>query len=115
MIVDDTRTVRASWLQRLGLGPRRRTSDLDLREGAPAAPADTTVQRRRELLADISSFVIAHGLPVNSFTLDIAHKVMAETDTRLMRAVEDRVRAGEPITLEWLEVQAGKRAKPEGM
>ncbi|VWX46801.1 diguanylate cyclase [Novosphingobium sp. 9U] len=114
MSEDETHTVRAGWLHRLGLTPRRRASDPPVDASACPPPTDTTLQRRREMLADVSSFLMAHGLPVNSFTLDVAHKVMAETDTRLMRAVEDRVRAGEPITLDWLETVADRCGKPEG-
>ncbi|MBB4858182.1 diguanylate cyclase [Novosphingobium chloroacetimidivorans] len=117
MSEDETHTLRAGWLQRLGLAQRRRARDPQpVRAIASLDPhTEHAMQRRRELLADVSSFVIAHGLPVNSFTLDIAHKVMAETDTRLMGAVEDRVRAGEPITVDWLEATVGKRGNAEGM
>lgn len=71
------------------------------------ANLDPRERRRRQLLTDVSSFLITHHLEVNPYTLAIAHDVITGADQRLARQIEVRVAAREPVTLEWLE-EAGR-------
>ena len=77
----------------------------------PGAPAghevvpelDPRERRRRQLLEDVTRFLLTHRLEVSPYTLSIAHDVMTGGDQRLARQIEARVAAREPVTLEWLE------------
>ena len=73
-------------------------------EGASPDPRD---RRRRQVLSDISSFLVTHRLEVNPYTLAIAHDVITGVDQRLARQIENRVASRQPVTLEWLE-EAGR-------
>jgi len=75
---------------------------------------DKRDQRRRQLLADVSSFLITHRLEVSSYTLAIAHDVITGGDQRLARMIEDRVSAREPVTLEWLEEVGRNTGRSDG-
>ena len=78
----------------------------------PGSPApEPRERRRRQLIADVGSFLLAHRLEVNAYSLAIAHDVITGSDQRLARAIEDRVAARQPVTLEWLE-QAGHARRP---
>jgi len=75
---------------------------------------DKRDQRRRQLLADVSSFLITHRLEVSSYTLAIAHDVITGGDQRLARMIEDRVAKREPVTLEWLEEVGRNTGRSDG-
>jgi len=75
---------------------------------------DKRDQRRRQLLADVSSFLLTHRLEVSSYTLAIAHDVITGGDQRLARMIEDRVSAREPVTLDWLEEVGRNTGRSDG-
>lgn len=94
----------------LGFGPGGRAADpVDADEDMlPPASADPRERRRRQLLDDVGSFLMAHRLEINPYTLAIAHAVITGGDQRLARQIEDRVAARKPVTLDWLE-EVGRR------
>ncbi|MCX7863702.1 MAG: GGDEF domain-containing protein [Novosphingobium sp.] len=69
-------------------------------------------RRRRQLLADITSFMLTHRLEVSPNALNIAWQVISGTNSKLTRLVEERIEAKEPITIEWLE-DAARRSNPD--
>ncbi len=99
-------------LRWLGLGaePDESLADEGEAEHAPsdhAPPVDPRERRRRQLLADVTSFLLTHRLEISPYTLAIAHDVITGADARLARQIEERVIARLPITLDWLE-EAGR-------
>lgn len=102
--------------------PRRSTTKglLDwLRFGEPEDPVQDTVAQddvappeleetprraaRRELLGDITAFLMAHDLEVNSFTLSVAYDYLGGDNTRLHRSIDQRLKDRHPLTQPWLE------------
>ncbi|MET1753895.1 GGDEF domain-containing protein [Novosphingobium sp. RD2P27] len=107
------RVSRAKGLfSRLGFAPGRR-DEARARGGTQARDGEDH-QIRRELLADISNFILTHDLEVNASTLRIAFDLITGTDEQLSVRVEERVAAGEPITVEWLEDIALHSPRDEG-
>ena len=82
-----------------------------LARAASPCPADPRERRRRQMLDDVSSFLLTHRLEVNAFSLAIAHDVITGADEGLGRAITDRVASRQPVTLEWLE-QKGHGRRP---
>ncbi len=79
--------------------------DYDAAEISPeAAPEpsreDRRERRRRQLLEDISSFLLTHRLQVSTETLSIAYSVMTGGNPKMARMIEERVQARQPITTE---------------
>ncbi len=60
-------------------------------------------RRRRELLNDITSFLLTHRLEVNARSLAIGHDFITGANPRLARLIEERVAQREPLTIEWLD------------
>ncbi len=58
---------------------------------------------RRHVLGDIGLFLEVHDLPASAYTLAIAHDYITGQDQMLVRAVEAQIRAGDAISLEWLD------------
>lgn len=103
-------------LKWFGLGPARPGAAEAPRE-APPGPVpelDPRERRRRQLLADVGSFLITHRLEVNSYTLAIAHDVITGSDQRLARAIEQRVAAREAVTIDWLEEAGRNTGRADG-
>jgi diguanylate cyclase len=71
-----------------------------------AADMDAADRRRRHLLNDISSFLMTHRLEVNSFTLEIAHGIVAGENAALGSLLAERVAARLPVTAQWLQDHA---------
>ena len=67
---------------------------------------------RRQLLTDITDFLMAHDLEINPTTLGIAHDYLAGADSQLMRQIDERLHQREPITLAWLEAYQ-REAQPD--
>jgi len=94
-----------SWF---GFGANKR-GDAAADDGAgPTEPEshgeeDRRQRRQRDLLEDVSSFLLTHHVEVNPFTLAAAYDIMTGADARLAKQVEDRVQARLPVTLDWLE------------
>lgn len=72
-------------------------------------PMDRRERSRRQLLSDVSSFLLTHRLEINPYTLAIAHDVITGSDPRLASEIEKRVIARQPVTLDWLE-EAGRNS-----
>ena len=113
MTAHDPRLVRRQggilrWLG-LGVAPDEDLSaESDTEHAAPDhAPVDPRERRRRQLLADVTSFLLTHRLEISPYTLAIAHDVITGADAKLARQIEERVIARLPITLDWLE-EAGR-------
>lgn len=64
---------------------------------------DTRDRLRRQVLEDISGFLLAHSLPVSVATLAIAHDIVTGADPVICRLVADRIAERQPVTLAWLE------------
>ena len=71
--------------------------------------SDARERRRRQLVADVGSFLATHRLEVNAWTLAVAHDVITGADQRLAKLIESRVARRKPVTVEWLE-QTGRHA-----
>ena len=92
-------------LRWLGFGFATQGDDEQTSKVAPqdTASPDPRERRRRQLLLDVSSFVLTHRLEVNPYTLAIAHDLITGADQRLARQIEARVAGREPVSLAWLE------------
>ena len=91
---------------------RRDAPDGDEPQPGPA-PADETERgadprrtARAQLLDDIGDFLLSHDLDINPFTLTVAHDYLTGNDGQMMRRIDQRLSAREPLTLEWLETTA---------
>jgi diguanylate cyclase len=87
----------------------RRSSD---RVDSSQANGGTPVfeQARRDLLDEITSFLLRHRLEVTPDNLAIAHGAFSGSNPGLARQIAQRVRAGLDITQEWLDEAAATEA-----
>ncbi|MDX3911155.1 MAG: GGDEF domain-containing protein [Sphingobium sp.] len=60
-------------------------------------------QARRELLDEIASFLLTHGLDVTANNLLAAHEVACGANPALARQIARRLAEGEAITQQWLD------------
>ena len=85
---------RGGWLGWLGLG----RGD----EAAPGAGAPPATERRQSVrerqLAEIGAFLSYHQLEVNSQTLAVASSYLSGSDPQVVRLIDRRVQAREPVT-----------------
>lgn len=71
--------------------------------------AETVVTRdprrlaRTQLLTDIADFLLAHDLEISPLTLTVAHNYLIGGDGSMVRSIDQRMQAREPLTLEWIE------------
>jgi diguanylate cyclase len=71
--------------------------------------AETVVTRdprrlaRTQLLTDIADFLLAHDLEISPLTLTVAHNYLTGGDGSMVRSIDQRMQAREPLTLEWIE------------
>lgn len=102
---DSTLHRRGGWLGWLGLG----RGD----EAAPGAGAPPATERRQSVrerqLAEIGAFLSYHQLEVNSQTLAVASSYLSGSDPQVVRLIDRRVQAREPVTLDWLEEALAKQ------
>lgn len=96
--------------QWFGLGS---TPDND--DSAPAqqlAPGliaeDPAAQQRREVIARIGDFLGLHALPATRLTLAVGHDLAVGAEPDLASSIALRMRARQPVSLEWLEDVAGE-------
>ena len=61
---------------------------------------------RRQLLADMGEFLLTHDLDLSAFTLAVAFNYLTGSDGQMMRRIDARLAAREPVTLDWLEASA---------
>ena len=66
---------------------------------------------KRDLLEQISNFLLHHDLPLDARNLSFAHTIFSGDDLSLTRKVVDREEAGEAICQHWLEQVAQEHAK----
>ncbi|WP_084455957.1 GGDEF domain-containing protein [Novosphingobium rosa] len=64
---------------------------------------------RKQLMDDITNFLLAHDLEVSGFTLQIAHDYLTGGNRRVIRAIDDQLQAREPITLPLLKKAAEEK------
>ena len=79
-----------------------------VRKGATAATSESDVVERRQSarlrhLDEIGAFLSYHQLEVNAHTLVIASNYLTGNDPLIVRLIDRRVQAREPVTLDWLE------------
>lgn len=67
---------------------------------------------RRDLLEQITDFLLVHELGVTSANLVAAHAVLTGSDLALARKVAERQLSGEPVTQQWLDGLAPPPADP---
>ena len=89
---------KAGLLGWLGLGARRE----------PVQPASPPILERREnarnrQLDEIGAFLAYHQLPLSAQTLQVAHAYLSGSDPDIVRLIDRRILAREPVTAEWLE------------
>jgi diguanylate cyclase len=94
---------RPGLLRRFGFGVQPAEQEATPCAPAPYDPDDRRLQRRRELLADVSRFLLAHDLEIDTFTLAAGYDVVTGGDARLAREVAQRVETRRPITRDWLQ------------
>lgn len=100
---------RPGLLRRLGFGTAPEEEETEPQPEAPSSYDERRVQRRRELLADISRFLMTHDLEIDAFTLGVGYDVVAGNDARLSHHVAERVASRRRVTREWLEQIRGER------
>ena len=74
--------------------------------GALAHPDQRSTLNRQQV-EDVVRFLAAHQLDVNSASLAAGWSYLAGADRDLVRAIDRRIMAREPLTQEWLEAQLG--------
>lgn len=89
---------RSGLLGWLGLGAR---------EPSDQQPAPVSIDRRQSSrdrhLDEIGGFLSYHQLEVNAQTLAIASNYLTGNDPDVVRLIDRRIQAREPVTLDWLE------------
>lgn len=74
---------------------------------SPAAQSTRTVDRRQSArdrhLDEIGAFLSYHQLEANAQTLVVASNYLTGNDPQVVRLIDRRVQAREPVTLDWLE------------
>lgn len=89
---------RSGLLGWLGLGGR---------EPSDQQPAAVSIDRRQSSrdrhLDEIGGFLSYHQLEVNAQTLAIASNYLTGNDPDVVRLIDRRIQAREPVTLDWLE------------
>lgn len=89
---------RSGLLGWLGLGGR---------EPSDQQPAPVSIDRRQSSrdrhLDEIGGFLSYHQLEVNAQTLAIASNYLTGNDPDVVRLIDRRIQAREPVTLDWLE------------
>lgn len=90
--------VKSGWF---GLGRSK------AREPAPSAPAPPEKgvfnEARRQLLEEISEFLLRHDLAVTPSNLLIAHGAFSGANPGLARQIAARIQGGETVTQQWLD------------
>lgn len=91
----------------LGLGGRTAAPDTDPSD--QPAPNDRRDNLRARQIDEVARFLTCHQLEVNAATLAIAWNYLAGADRDLVRAIDRRVQARQPITLDWLDEHLGSQ------
>jgi diguanylate cyclase len=111
-------SARGGFMHWLGFGGRRQPDDGVVRQvGLPHGgerAADARERGRRQVLEDISSFLLTHELPLSAATLAIAHDVVTGANAALVSLIGERIEKGQPVTLDWLEDAAEAQGDGSG-
>ncbi len=98
-----------SWF---GLERSETGSDATEPDQPPPAKEQGAHPQARQL-EELVQFITAQRLEVSAASLAVAFNYLNGTDSRLVRAVERRLNAGEPLTPAWLEEQLGDNGRAE--
>lgn len=105
MTAEDDGLARGGFMRWFGFGGTRQ-HDGDggerISQGDPRGE-DPRDRLRRQVLEDISRFLLTHRLPVSTATLEIAHDVVTGANPALVRLVAERIASRQAVTLAWLE------------
>ncbi|MBS0254803.1 MAG: diguanylate cyclase [Proteobacteria bacterium] len=104
---------RSGILSWLGLGRETEQDATSASPEAEAVPVDPLRAARLRHVGDIGQFLAVHDLEVTPYTLAVAHDFLTGEDPQMGRAIEARIQAGEPLSVEWLE-QAGRDGSAGG-
>lgn len=109
MTENDTSPRHRGLLGWLGLNVRGSADDR-----ANVVQRDRRDSPNHRQLDEIGAFLGYHQLEVNAQTLAIASKYLSGDDPQVVRLIDRRVRAREPVTPEWLEeALSGTGSRPE--
>jgi len=105
MAARDSNQPRASrvllgWLG-LGVPEAVETDQGSARQSTPSPERRTHAQSRQ--LDEVAQFIVTHQVEVSAASLAVAFNYLNATDSRLIRAVDRRIRNREPLSREWLE------------
>ena len=105
------------WLGLGGAPHPEETDEAQTHDAAsePSEAEDPRERRRKQLIADIGSFLGTHRLEVNPFTLAVAHDVITGADAKLSSLVQERVISRQPVTLHWLEDACHTSGRNDGV
>jgi diguanylate cyclase len=70
---------------------------------------------RAEIVAGIAEFLDRHNLDICSHVLGIAYDYVTESDTMLVRMINERELIGQAVTIEWLRQVANRRGDRNGI
>jgi diguanylate cyclase len=89
--------------------------DDDAEEEEDRAPDTPRQAARRQMLGEITDFLMAHDLDINTFTLSIAHDYLTGSNVPLKRAIDQRLKDRQPLSETWLETatRGGKKDENE--
>lgn len=79
-------------------------------QGAPSGNPFKNL--RRELMGQISTFLVDNDLDITPENLSIAHAAFTGSDLKLARKITERQTAREPVTQDWLNSVANSHAGP---
>jgi len=113
MTAYDPHASRGAFLRWLGFGSADEQDCEPCR--TPAPDEDPRARRRRQVLSDVSSFLMAHGLEVSPFNLGVAHELISGANADLAETVGRRVALGEPVTDAWLADAARHSGSPQAV
>lgn len=94
---DNASGSKAGWF---GFG-RSRAGDVPA--ATPAPSGSVFQQARRQLLDEISEFLLRHDLEVSPANLLIAHGAFSGSNPGLARQIASRIKSGKAVTQEWLD------------
>lgn len=83
-----------------GFGKKPHQADEGSGTGEPAGDHRDSLRRRQ--LEEVGSFLNYHQLEVSAATLAIAHNYLSGHDANLVRLIDRRMQARQPVTLDWL-------------
>lgn len=105
-ISDTSSGSKSGWF---GFGRSRASQNVE--PVAAAASANVFDQARRQLLDEISEFLLRHDLEITPDNLMIAHSALSGANPALARKIAARLQAGQSIAQEWLDESTARDKK----